>query len=51
MLPDFVIAGAAKAGSSSLYAVLREEPHIAMTLVKEPAFFTNDAIYEKGPEH
>ncbi len=38
-LPDFIIIGAAKAGTSSLYAYLSWHPQIFMSPVKETNFF------------
>lgn len=38
-LPDFFIVGAAKAGTSSLYAYLNEHPQIFMSPIKETNFF------------
>lgn len=37
--PNFLILGAAKAGTTSLYAYLRQHPQIYLTSVKEPGFF------------
>lgn len=39
-LPDFLIVGAAKSGTTSLYYYLRDHPHIFMPAVKEPYFFS-----------
>lgn len=38
--PNFFIVGAAKAGTTSLYAYLREHPQVFMSRVKEPHFFS-----------
>lgn len=38
-LPDFIIIGAQKAGTSSLYAYLSQHPQIVPSLVKEVYFF------------
>ncbi|QXD14290.1 sulfotransferase domain-containing protein [Rhodocaloribacter litoris] len=43
-LPNFVIAGAAKCGTTSLYHYLKQHPDIYMSPVKEPHFFT----FEEG---
>jgi Sulfotransferase domain len=40
--PDFLIIGAMKAGTTSLYNVLKSHPEINMSLVKEPNFFMVD---------
>jgi len=39
-LPDFLIVGAAKSGTTSLYDWLRQHPHIFMPAVKEPNYFS-----------
>lgn len=46
MLPNLLIAGAAKAGSSTLYHYLGEHPDVCMSSGKEPAFFTKN--WKKG---
>lgn len=46
MLPNFLIAGAAKCGSYTLYHYLGKHPDILMSSVKEPAYFTK--YYNKG---
>ncbi|MEM8777528.1 MAG: sulfotransferase [Cyanobacteria bacterium P01_G01_bin.49] len=38
-LPNFLIIGAPKAGTSSLYAYLNQHPEIYMSPIKEPHFF------------
>lgn len=44
-LPNLVVVGAAKAGTTSIYAYLREHPEVFMTHpIKEPRFFA----YEGG---
>jgi hypothetical protein len=40
LLPDFLIAGAAKAGTTSLYHYLKGHPRIFLPEMKEPYFFT-----------
>ncbi len=47
-LPDFVIIGAMKCGTSSLHAQLAAQPQFFMSEPKEPNFFSDDAIYAKG---
>ena len=37
--PDFFIVGAAKSGTTSLYAYLQEHPEVYMCEPKEPWFF------------
>lgn len=38
-LPNFFIIGAAKSGTTSLYAYLRQHPDVCMPSVKEPRYF------------
>lgn len=38
-LPNFLIIGAAKAGTTALYAALRQHPQVYTCAVKEPRFF------------
>jgi hypothetical protein len=40
--PDFVIAGAARCGTTALYAYLAKHPSVFMPKLKEPAFFSTD---------
>ena len=47
-LPDFLVIGAMKCGTSTLAAQLAAQPGIYMTRPKEPNFFSDDAIYERG---
>lgn len=42
MLPDFVVIGAFKAGSTSLHHYFGQHPNVFMTKVKEPNFFAFD---------
>jgi hypothetical protein len=46
VLPDFLIIGAAKAGTTSLYRYLTQHPHVARARRKEIRFFHRH--YEKG---
>ena len=50
-LPNFLIIGAAKSGTSSLYMYLKQHPQIFMSPVKEPHFFsfTSESKMTKGP--
>lgn len=50
-LPTFVLIGAAKAGTTSLYHYLGEHPEIYMSPVKEPRFFALEghALDFRGP--
>lgn len=47
-LPDFVIIGAMKSATSSLYKQLVEQPGIFMCTPKEPNFFSDADQYAKG---
>ena len=44
VLPDFLIIGAAKSATTTLYAYLEESPHVAWSLRKE-AFFFNQTFH------
>jgi hypothetical protein len=48
-MPNFLIIGAAKAGTTSLHHYLGQHPEIYMSSVKEPSFFAFDA-YRAYPE-
>jgi hypothetical protein len=48
--PNFLVIGASKSGTSSLYAYLRQHEDIFLSYVKETHYFTNDQIYNLGPE-
>lgn len=47
-LPSFVIIGAMKSATSSLYEQLSQQPGIFMCTPKEPNFFSDDDLYSKG---
>ncbi|MGH2572643.1 MAG: sulfotransferase family protein [Actinomycetota bacterium] len=47
-LPNFVVIGAMKAGTSSLWQYLREHPQVFMCLPKEPNFFTEAGTWKRG---
>jgi len=47
-LPDFLIIGAAKSGTTTLYAYLGRHPRIFMSTIKEPEFFALDSVYDRG---
>ena len=52
-LPDFILVGAAKCGTSSLHAYLAQHPDIFMPkLVKEPNFFAykDKPLTIRGPK-
>jgi hypothetical protein len=46
--PNFIIIGAAKSGTTTLYEYLCRHPQIYMCTPKEPDFFSIDANYAKG---
>src|SRR6202161_4980896 len=41
-MPDFLVIGAPKAGTTALHAVLTQHPGLYMSTVKEPKFFLSD---------
>src|ERR1044072_974897 len=41
-LPDFLIAGVPKAGTTALHAALAPHPELFLSAVKEPKFFLSD---------
>jgi hypothetical protein len=41
-LPNFLIVGTGKAGTTSLYSYLRQHPQIYMSPVKEPGYFASE---------
>lgn len=47
-LPDFLVIGAAKSGTTTLYEYLCRHPQIFMSTPKEPEFFARDEMYAKG---
>lgn len=47
-LPDFIIIGAMKCGTSTLQAQLAVQPGVFMTTPKEPNFFSDDAVFARG---
>lgn len=51
MMPNFLIIGAAKSGTTSLYDYLKQHPSIFLTTLKEPRFFAleNKTINYQGP--
>jgi hypothetical protein len=51
MLPNFIVVGAAKSGTTSLYYYLKQHPEIYMSPIKEPLFFSfiNKKVDFKGP--
>ncbi|GHF71716.1 sulfotransferase family protein [Seohaeicola zhoushanensis] len=47
-LPDFLIIGAMKSGTTTLQVQLEAQPGIFMTTPKEPNFFSDDPVYAQG---
>lgn len=47
-LPNLLVLGAAKAGTTTLYDLLIEQENIYMSFVKEPMFFSRDDYFERG---
>ncbi len=49
-LPSFIIIGAMKSATSTLYEQLVRQPGIFLPQLKEPNFFSNDEQYARGLE-
>jgi len=47
-LPNFLIIGAQKSGTTSLHDILSQHPQANMSEVKEINFFTDESKYKKG---
>lgn len=47
--PDFIIIGAMKAGTTTLFRWLEEHPDCRMPKVKEPEFFIDEQQWNNGP--
>src|SRR5580693_6424827 len=41
-MPDFLVVGAPKAGTTALHAALSQHPGLYMSAIKEPKFFLSD---------
>jgi hypothetical protein len=50
ILPDFMIIGRTKCGTTTLARLLAEQPEVAFSDPKEPRFFSKDAHWERGLE-
>jgi hypothetical protein len=48
MLPDFVIIGTMKCGTTSLYHYLAEHPEIGMSRIKETDYYVAERNYARG---
>lgn len=49
-LPDYLVVGAQKCGSTSLCSMISEHPDVAPALVKEVHFFETQANFAKGAD-
>src|ERR1700693_5821778 len=49
-LPNFLVVGAPKTGTTSLYHYLKQHPQIFMSPVKEPSYFCSEIRPENFPE-
>jgi len=52
-LPDFIIAGAPRSGTTWLYMLARRHPQLAMAepIVPEPKFFLVDELWQRGIDY
>ena len=52
-LPDFIIAGAPRSGTTWLYVLARRHPQLAMAepMVPEPKFFLIDELWQRGVDY
>lgn len=50
MRPTFLLIGAAKCGTKTLFELLSAHPEIGMSAVKEPNFFSRDPEFQRGWE-
>ena len=48
--PDFIVIGAMKAATSTLHDQLAVQPGIVMSEPKEPCYFSDDDVYERGDD-
>lgn len=44
--PDFFMIGAAKSGTTSLFAILKNHPGLCLPEIKEPEYFARDDLFE-----
>lgn len=51
MLPNFLVIGSQKAGTTSLYHILKQHPEIYMSETKEINFFFNTSLFAKGLQY
>ena len=50
LLPNFLIIGAAKSGTTALYDLLKQHPQVYLPFDKEPLFFSRDDYFAQGAE-
>jgi hypothetical protein len=50
-LPNFLIIGSQKCGTTSLHDIVAKHPEANMSSKKEINFFTNEKLFEKGEEY
>jgi hypothetical protein len=46
--PDFIVIGAMKCATTTLHEQLARQPGVFMTRPKEPSYFSDDEIYQRG---
>lgn len=49
-LPDFVVIGALRAGTTTLYSLLSQIPGICLSMIKETDFFVAELNFKRGPD-
>jgi hypothetical protein len=49
-MPDFMIIGAMKSGTTSLYHLLRSHPQVFLPKWKEPQYFSREHMYSLGEQ-
>jgi hypothetical protein len=49
-MPNFFVLGAAKAGTTTLYDLLKLHPQVYLPYDKEPMFFSRDDYFERGTD-
>lgn len=50
-LPNYIIIGAGKAGTTSLFDILEQHPQVYTPPKKELRFFSDDRHYNEGPQY
>jgi hypothetical protein len=46
VLPNFLVIGAMKAGTTTIFKYLNQHPQVYMSLIKEPRFFSSDIKFD-----